>query len=457
MDQKLEQLQERYEALLNSQVQRKEEADAIIKKEAPSEDEQKRFDSIVDQIKADEKELKRLSDQIDKLRELELVEIRAKAARAKEPKKTPEEKANEKFSFERAFIAAKDGKWDRAGLEREVMQERARTGALGWNENRLLIDPNVPYDAFATRADAYSVLGTAADGGNLVGTEYRSDKFVNALWNMTILDKLPVVRNTGLTQQQSIAVSTSKATATMVTEVASLGDSEKLTFGLKTATPKEMITKGSFSRMLDLTSAPQIRSVFQNQIMKAIAYKLDQQFIQGTGSSGQMYGILGLTTGGGSDQTTTVAMGTNGGALTYAKLVQMRTELAKDNIGGSRIWLTNAQVTGTLMTTLKDTANTASGYIYMPGDDRLLGFPVVESQTVPYNLDKGTSTGVCSAIILGNFEETEIFQWGNIAVEFDNTSGADNSLIKVRSFSFWDMIHKRPENYVIIKDATTTA
>jgi hypothetical protein len=76
---------------------------------------------------------------------------------------------------------------------------------------------------------------------------------------------------------------------------------------------------------------------------------------------------------------------------------------------------------------------------------------------VPYNLDKGTSTGVCSAIILGNFEETEVFQWGNVAIEFDPYTGANNSLIYVRSFSFWDMIHKRPENYVIIKDATTTA
>jgi len=450
MDQKLEQLQEKYEALLNSQVQRKEEADAIIKKDAPTDDEQKRFDSIVDQIKKDEKELKRLSDQIDNLKELELVEIRAKAARAKEPKKTEEQKVKENFSFERAFAAAVTGRWDNAGLEREQMQENARSGNFGWDQHKLILSPE-------QRADAYSVLGTAADGGNLVGTEYRADKFVDALWNMTILDKLPVVRNTGLTQQQSMAVSTSKATASMVTEVASIGDSEKLTFGLKTATPKEMITKGSFSRMLDLTSAPQIRNVFQNQIMRAIAYKLDQQFVQGSGSSGQMYGILGLTTGGGSDQTTTVAMGTNGGALTYAKLVQMRTELAKDNIGGSRIWLTNAQVTGTLMTTLKDTANTASGYIYMPGDDRLLGFPVIESQTVPYNLDKGTSTGVCSAIILGNFEETEVFQWGNVAIEFDPYTGANNSLIYVRSFSFWDMIHKRPENYVIIKDATTTA
>lgn len=134
----------------------------------------------------------------------------------------------------------------------------------------------------------------------------------------------------------------------------------------------------------------------------------------------------------------------------------MRTSLAADNIDQPWYFLTNAQVTSKLMTTLKDTANTNSGYILMDGQTRLLGHPIIESQTVPFNLTKGTSSGVCSAIILGKFDDTEVFQWGNVAVEFDPYSSANNSLIIVRSFSFWDMIHKRPENFAIIKDATTT-
>ncbi len=190
--------------------------------------------------------------------------------------------------------------------------------------------------------------------------------------------------------------------------------------------------------------------------MKAIAYKLDQQFIQGSGSSGQMYGILGLTDGGGTDQTTTVAIGTNGGAPTYAKAIELRTALATRNIDNPWYFITNAQVTSKMMTTLKDSANTNSGYILADGQTRLLGHQIIESQTIPSNLTKGTATAVCSALILGKFDETEIFQWGNVAIEFDPFTGGGNSLIKVRSFSFWDMIHKRPENYAIIKDLTTT-
>ena len=451
---KLLKLQERYEELQSKQVQRKADADIILGKDAPTADEQTRFDSIVAEIRTDEKEIDKLLKQIEQLRSLEEIETREKVATAKQTRKPEEQKIKEDFKLERAFAAAVSGRWDNAGLEREVMQENARGSNGGWDVHKLIISPDMAMAG--TRADAYSVLGTAGDGGNLVGTEYRSDKFLDALWNMTILNRVPVVKNTGLTQQQSMAVSTSKVTASMVTEVASLGDSEKLTFGLKTATPKEMITKGSFSRMLDLTSAPQIRRIFNEQIMSAIAYKLDQQLLQGSGSSGEMTGILTLTSGGGADQTTTVAIGTNGGAPTYAKLVELRTSLAVDNIPQPWVFLTNAQVTSKLMTTLKDTANTNSGYIMMDGQTRLLGHDIIESQTIPSNLTKGTSSGVCSAIILGRFNETEVFQWGNVAVEFDPYTGANNSLIYVRSFSFWDMIHKRPENYAIIKDLTTT-
>lgn len=440
-------LQERLEAVINDQEAIYNKATEVVdgKERGWTNDDETKYNDLTKTRSALLKQIEIEADkeQRDALKALNQRKPEAPAIHSKDAPKT--------FSIERATRAAITGDWDKeAGFERESMQEVAKGS---WDRHKMILSPDMP---MTDRADAYSVLGTAGDGGNLVGTQYRSDKFLDALWNMTILDKLPVVKNTGLTQQQSMAVSTNKVTASMVTEVASLGDSEKLTFGLKTATPKEMITKGSFSRMLDLTSAPQIRRIFNEQIMSAIAYKLDQQLLQGSGSSGEMTGILTLTSGGGADQTTTVAIGTNGGAPTYAKLVELRTSLAVDNIPQPWVFLTNAQVTSKLMTTLKDTANTNSGYIMMDGQTRLLGHDIIESQTIPSNLTKGTSNGVCSAIILGRFNETEVFQWGNVAVEFDPYTGANNSLIYVRSFSFWDMIHKRPENFAIIKDATTT-
>lgn len=437
---KLSELQQRFEDLATEQNTLFTKAG---EKDFTPEDES-RFDAIT-------LEKKSLSKAIERAREIENNEIALSLKNAKPETFAIGSKEDKVFSLERATRAAVTGKWDsEAGLEREHMQENARGGGKSWDNHTMILSPEM-------RSDAFSVVGTAGDGGNLVGTEYRPDKLVDALWNMSVLGKLPVVRNTGLTGNQSLPVVTSKVTANMIGETSTIADTEKITFGLKTATAKEMVTNGSFSRMLDLTSAPAIRNIFRGQIMNAIADKLDDIFVQGTGSSPIPYGILGLTAGGGTDQTKVIALGTNGAALTYANLVQMKTELAKKNIGGNLQFLTNGQVTGTLNTTLKDTANTASGYILGEDQATLLRFPIVESQTVPYTLTKGSASGVCSAIILGDFTQAEIFQWGNIAIEFDPYTGAANSLIKVRSYSFWDMIHKRPEAYVIIKDVLTTA
>ncbi|MBK8698363.1 MAG: hypothetical protein IPN29_01960 [Saprospiraceae bacterium] len=48
------------------------------------------------------------------------------------------------FSLERAFAAATTGDWDKnAGLEREVMQENARSGASGWDKHRMIVSPEM--------------------------------------------------------------------------------------------------------------------------------------------------------------------------------------------------------------------------------------------------------------------------------------------------------------------------
>lgn len=441
---KLEQYRSDYEDLCTRQKGLYDTAASVVegKERGWKDDEETRFDQITKDKKALLRKIE-IEEEMERNHAETILNSRAPQAPAIHTEKRV-------FDISKAIRAAVSQKWDNAGLERENMQEKARQSGTTFAENRIIIDPN-------ERADAYSVAGTAGDGGNLIGTDYRPDKLIDTLWNASVVGMLPVERNTGMKGNESMAAVTSKVTATMVGETDDIGDSEKITFSLKTATPKQMITHGAFSRQLDLTSAPNIRNIMNNQILKAISYKLDDMFMEGSGTAPVPYGILGLATGGAAGQTKTIALGTNGAALTYANLVQMKTELAKKNIAGNLYYLTNGQVTGTLMTTLKDTANTASGYILGENQNTLLRFPIIESQTVPYDLTKGSASGVCSAIVLGKFDETAIYQWGNIAVEFDPFTAADTSLIKVRSYSFWDILHKRPENYVIIKDVLTTA
>ncbi len=73
-------------------------------------------------------------------------------------------------------------------------------------------------------------------------------------------------------------------------------------------------------------------------MLQSFARKIDEVAIEGGGSN-EPTGIL-QTNGIGS-----AAMGTNGGAVTYAKLVELEREVAIDNALNGRLgYLTNAKV-----------------------------------------------------------------------------------------------------------------
>jgi len=439
---KLNELQETYDRKMNEQGDILKRMDEIVdgRPRGFSDGDEQRFNTLSTEIEGLKEQIRK-ETVIDNARKEQLMRTAAKVEAPYIGKKQAP------ATYIKATRAAITGDWSDAGAERELMQENARHAGRGWDKHVLIINPSETID----RADAYSVMDTAGDGGNLVGTNYRPDKFVDQLWNASILGRLPVKRNI-ISTKESIPVSTNKTTARMVAETAALGDSEKKTFDLLIANPNEMITKSAFSRKIDLMSDPAIRNLLQNEVFMAIADKLDAMFINGNNAAGELKGILKYS-GDASDtsdrQISKVALSSN--ALTLKKLVEMQVKLGKKNVGGDLRFICNTQTEGALMTTLKDSANTSSGYIL--GDNmRLIGKPYIVSQNVPGNLTVGADK---SALILGNFSETEIYQFGNIAIEFDPYTGIDNSLVYLRSFSFWDFIHKRLGNYCIIEDAAT--
>jgi HK97 family phage major capsid protein len=152
-----------------------------------------------------------------------------------------------------------------------------------------------------------------------------------------------------------------------------------------------------------------------------------------------------------------VAGGTNGAAPSRTNLLKLQKILSDANISDAGLrWLTNRGTMLTLGNTLNDSANTNSGYIIPLGvtSDSLLGKPVAVSNNVPATLTKGTGTGL-SPIIAGDFSEFFVGQWNNLVVKVDDITGADNSLVFIRSYSWWDYLLKRPEAFAAIKDVIT--
>ena len=75
---------------------------------------------------------------------------------------------------------------------------------------------------------------------------------------------------------------------------------------------------------------------------------------------------------------------------------------------------------------------------------------------VPSNLTKGTSSGVCSAIIFGNFNDLIIGQWGGTDILVDPYTGSGSGTIRVVVFADVDVAVRHAESFSATQDYLTT-
>ena len=343
------------------------------------------------------------------------------------------------FSLSKAMRAATLGEWDKAGLEREECQQRASDTNLAWDKHTFALDANQQVRTVNT------VTGGATQGAELVGTTYMPERLIDALWNKTFLSALGTDSMTGLIGNASFPVISSNAVSVFQGETAALPAAQGLTTGLKSISPKQMTSKFMYSRQMMIQGLPNIEAKILDQLYQSISQKLDQVALTNTGTTLSTLGLM-------SDITQIVAAGTNGAAPSLALFYQMRKALVNAlTFDGNLGWAISGSLNETLHTTLKDATNTNSGYILAEEQSTLASLPLVWSQNIPNNLTKGTGTNL-SAAILGDWSQLLIAQWGNIVVQIDPYTAADNSQIVIRSYSFWDMLIKRLNAFVICKD-----
>jgi hypothetical protein len=78
------------------------------------------------------------------------------------------------------------------------------------------------------------------------------------------------------------------------------------------------------------------------------------------------------------------------------------------------------------------------------------------TSNVPSNLSKGSTTGVCSAIICGEFGKSAIGQFGGMDVIIDPYTLARTGQTRIVANTFWDCAFEQPAVFGAILDATTT-
>lgn len=312
----------------------------------------------------------------------------------------------------------------------------------------------IPSDVLMSTSRRDLTVGTAADGGNLVGTDHLSGSFIDALRNRAMVMRMGARMLDGLVGDVAIPKISAGATAYWVDPDSTTGPTEsKQTFAQVSLTPKTVGAITDISRKLLKQSSPSVDMLVEDDLQKILAIAIDKAALHGTGSSNQPTGVAS-TSGIGS-----VAGGTNGLAPTWANIVSLWSEVAVDNADiGQLGYLTNAKVVGKLMTT--DKASGAAQFVCpsFPNADGYTAFGGMRagvSNQVSSTLDKGTSTGVCSAIFFGNWSDLIIGSWGGLDLTADPYTHSDSGTLRVVALQDIDIAVRHAQSFSAMLDALT--
>jgi len=306
----------------------------------------------------------------------------------------------------------------------------ARMGAKGWGQRDLTV-------------------GTATAGGHTVQTDLLASSFIELLVNQMVVMSLGTTMLRDLNGNVAIPRQTGGATAYWLAESGAPTESQQA-FDQVTLTPKTVGAFTDYSRQLLLQSSMDVEGFVRMDLARTLALAIDLAAINGSGSSNQPRGIIN-TVGIGS-----VAGGTNGLAPTWAHIVALETAVANPNAAvGALSYLTNTKVRGKLKTT--EMFSGSNGIpVWQQGAQPLNGYGAAVSNQVPSNLTKGTSSGVCSAILFGNFADLLIGMWGGLDILVDPYTGGTAGTVRIVGLQSVDVAVRHPESFSAMLDALTT-
>ena len=362
------------------------------------------------------------------------------------------EERNEKFAAARAasapaIIKSVKGDFKDYSFRKAIYEMAYRGGLTGlekeMHEEALRENPGVQGIGIPTLV-INSRAALAAGSSPVVATETKD--FIDALRAKLVVVQAGARTLTGLTGNINIPKKTTAATAAWETETGDANDAG-MALGYLPMSPKRLSAFQTLSKQLLVQSSYDVEAMLRNDLITAVAIAVDAAAIEG-GAANTPTGILNVT-GIGS-----VPIGATGGAPTWAHIVALESEVAIDNADlGSLAFLTNPKVRAKL----KQTAvGTDQRMVWAENGNSLMGYPAYVTTQVPSTLDKSTTTGVCSAIIFGNFADLLIGQWGGLDIIVDPYTAAKSAQINVFIHSFWDVLVRHAESFAAVKDATTT-
>lgn len=308
-----------------------------------------------------------------------------------------------KYSLAAAIRAKMAGK-ELEGIEAEA-DRRGRQGMEPTADNSFFIP-----------MEKRSVLqaGTANLGKEDVATDFLD--LVTPLENELVAAQAGATFLTGLKGDIAVPFYTG-STAGWAGEVAAAANGEG-TFKQKTLAPKRITAYIDVSKQLLIQANDSIEAYLQQSLITAVRECLEStMFGSAAGSATKPAGLLNGVTALTAD-------------VTYGDLVDAETALLKNNFKNLS-WVASYDAHGTL----KQTPKIAGQPVYLLEDGMIDGRKCFFSNNVA---DRG--------LILGDFSELTIGQWGGIEVLVDPYTQAVNCTARLVVNSYWDYFVRRGYN-----------
>jgi HK97 family phage major capsid protein len=331
------------------------------------------------------------------------------------------------------------------GAEAEIVKEgHSEARARGVNPQGMAIPSfmvgNARPNMGEQRADL--TVGTDATAGYLVDTSI--GEVIEHLYPTMVLQRAGARVLSGLTGNVDLIRQDGRSAATWEGENDDAAQTNP-TYESVALRPKRLAAFAVYGKQLiQQVNVISVENEVRRDIGMAVGEAVDIAGLNGATGGSNPVGLL-KTSGIGS-----VQMGTNGAAIDWASLMKLKREVAKANgMTGRMAYVTNPDQVYAMETTKKDSG---SG-IFLIENGQVGGYPVYQSTLVPNNLTKGTASGVCSAIIFGDFAQLYIAQWAGLDFVVDPYSLAGKAQVKVTINSWWDIAVRQKKAFAAILDA----
>lgn len=343
-------------------------------------------------------------------------------------------KEQKEYSLTRMINAQVSGNYADAGFEKEVSDEIAK------RSNKSARGFFVPQEVWKRDLS----VGTNSAGGFLRPDVHRSDLYIDLLRDEATIGRLGATVLNGLSGNIQVPKMAGGSSAGFVAENSAVAENNP-SFAQKTMTAKSLGGFIDVSRHLLAQSSPSIDGILRADMISAIANKIDDVAFEGGGSN-EPSGIL-------DGSPNVIAIGTNGGAVTYASTVDCITQVAKDKgLRGNLGYVTTPEVIGSMRTTPK--VSSTDSVMIMNDANTLNGYNIFGTNQMPSNLTKGSTSGSCHAMIFGNFAEVMIGFFSAVDVLVDPYTASSSGITRLVFMQDMDIIVRHDESFGAIKDIT---